>query len=251
MIVLTRPKRGLFVRAADGQIRSLTPVTSYGAAPVMLGGPGTEPLERRKIRVRSNDVLCLSLENCSFNLPYEETPMIDGGGRNAGYDQDYLGLDDGLDADDIGWAYDPQLTPPLPGAIPSSRLCIGMARASRVALGAAGEVARDLLTYGQSTWGLQDDSLLRVPQVMFEACKQELGDRSVDELGPHGAKGGVEVLWDRFGDRYVKVPWDGAEGLFSAEYRIAKVWPESNDIRERYLQSAMLQSPKRLVSRPR
>ncbi|KAI1371423.1 hypothetical protein F4677DRAFT_310791 [Hypoxylon crocopeplum] len=230
-ITLIRPKRSLFVRAADGQLRRLTPRDDRSIR--REAGPGPEPLERRVISVRADELLCLSVENCSFNLPFEEMSLSDG----AGFIGDTY-IDAGPD-DDLGWSYDPHILPLLPSAIPRSRLCINMARGGRTALRPAQEVLCDMLSYSQDHgFG---NVMTRVPLVMFDAYKQELGDRRVEELSPEG-----EVFWDRFGDRYVKVPWDSTE--LPADYRLAKVWPESNDIRTRYLRSAMLQSPKRPAS---
>ncbi|KAI1134708.1 hypothetical protein F5Y05DRAFT_197643 [Hypoxylon sp. FL0543] len=225
-ITLTRPRRGLFVRAGDGQVRRLTPYT-------LRSGEATtesEPLVYRKIQVRADDVLCLCFENCSFNLPYEEMAFSDS--------LDHPGSDD---TDELGWTYDPQLMPYLPAAIPSSRFCLGMARAGRIMLESAGTSLLNLLVWSREhhhKW-----VLTRVPLLMFDAYKQELGDRDLEELTPRR-----EVLWDRFGDRYVALPWESDD--LPADYRLVKVWPENNDIRERYLRSALLQSPKRPVGWP-
>ncbi|KAI1103837.1 hypothetical protein F4804DRAFT_214593 [Jackrogersella minutella] len=241
IVTLTRPSRGLFVRAADGQVRSLTPYSEPGNA---------EPLVYRKVRVRSDDVLCLSAENCSLNLPFEEAAMFDSEypgvnviGTNGG---DFVSNDDNNinNTDDLGWTYDPQLMPSLPAAIPRSRVCISMARGDRAALQAAGSVLLTMFSYTREQSNSDSDSTnltdVQLSLLMIDAYKQELGERHVEELTPHG-----EVLWDRFGDRYVSLPWHSRE--LPAYYRLVKVWPENNGIRERYLRSALLQSPKRPV----
>ncbi|KAI1453845.1 hypothetical protein F4805DRAFT_355231 [Annulohypoxylon moriforme] len=213
-ITLTRPRQGLFVMAGDGQIRSKT----MFSVPVK----DPEPLEHRIVSVRADDVLCLSVENCSFNMPLEEAMM----------------LDDVENSTQLGWAYDPQLTPKLPLAIPQSRICFSMARGSRTALTASSEVLRSLFSFSHGPSSeLTSDSLFLL---MLDAYKQEIGSRRLEELTPRD-----EVLWDRFGDRYIALPWDSSE--LPAEYRLVKVCPENNNIREKYLQSVVLRSPKRPV----
>ncbi|KAI1463780.1 uncharacterized protein F4812DRAFT_230900 [Daldinia caldariorum] len=250
-ITLTRPRRGLFVRAADGQLRELTPVRRRsnftGEEPDQSEekeqqDDHPEPLERRTVRVHVDDVLCLSIENCSFNLPFEETPVANGGGF-VGETFPYYSRVSDDDEDDLGWTYDPQLTPLLPAAIRRSRMCIEMARGGRIALQVADEVLRDMLSFSQNRNMKPWEMLHQVPLVMFDASKQELGQRRVEELTPWD-----EVFWDRHGDRYVALPWSSTDLL--ADYKLTKVWPETNDIRVRYLRSAMLQSPKRPANRP-
>ncbi|OTB03894.1 hypothetical protein M426DRAFT_321390 [Hypoxylon sp. CI-4A] len=232
-ITLTRPRRGLFITAGDGQIKRLTPLTPIDAEFIE-----AFPLVCRKIRVRADDVLCLSVENCSFNLPVEE--MEDGCSDTSSYYEENGGEDYVNDVlDSAGWTYDPELTPPIPTAIPLSRLCISMARGGRVALSAVRTFLGEMLAYCQDRDS--DKVLDKLPLIMLDAYKQELGNRRVEELTACS-----EVLWDRFGDRYVALPWDSND--LPAEYRITKVWPENNDVRERYLQSALLKSPKRPVS---
>ncbi|KAI0892029.1 hypothetical protein F4806DRAFT_480788 [Annulohypoxylon nitens] len=221
-ITLTRPKRGLFVTAGDGQIASLTAYTQQEALT-----RETELQERRKVTVRADDVLCLSVENCSFNMPLAELMSLDEIGNSA----DGIGMD-------FGWVYDPQMTPSLPSAIPKSRICFSMIRRDRSALAECNESLRSLYTYGDSSFtGPISDS---ISLLMLDAYKQEIGNRRVEELTPRD-----EVLWDRFGDRYIGLPWHSDE--LPAEYRLVKVCPENNNIRERYLRSAILRSVKRPI----
>ncbi|KAI8959925.1 hypothetical protein F5Y11DRAFT_286434 [Daldinia sp. FL1419] len=243
-ITLTRPRRGLFVRAADGQLRELAPLRRLSNPPLGQSDEADylEPLERRMVQVHVDDVLCLSIENCSFNLPFEETPVANGGGFVGETFPYGNGLPDD-DEDDLGWTYDPQLTPLLPAAIKRSRICVEMARGGRIALQVADEVLRDMLSYSQNRNMKPWEMLHQVPLVMFDALKQELGQRRIEELTPWD-----EVFWDRYGDRYVALPWSSAD--LCADYKLTKVWPEVNDIRVRYLRSAMLQSPKRPTNRP-
>ncbi|OTA87808.1 hypothetical protein M434DRAFT_399309 [Hypoxylon sp. CO27-5] len=227
-ITLTRPRRGLFVRAGDGQVKRLTPFTLSDVET----STEPEPLEYRTVQVRADDVLCLSFENCSFNLPFEETAISESGGHPG----TFIVEDVNDDTDELGWTYDPQLMPPLPVAIPTSRLCVGMARGGRRTLQVAGAILLSMLSFSREQ--PEEQMLTRLPLLMLDAYKQELGDRNIEELTPRS-----EVLWDRFGDPYIALPWDSTD--LPADYRLVKVWPESNDIRERYLQSALLQSPKR------
>ncbi|KAI2468510.1 hypothetical protein F4781DRAFT_267513 [Annulohypoxylon bovei var. microspora] len=230
-ITLTRPRRGLFVKAGDGQVRCQTPFSGPGGTP--------EPLEYRKVSVRAADVLCLSVENCSLNMPLEEMLMQDDGEGAGllGFEDiisDYYGVSDGTD--DLGWTYDPQLTPKLPAAILRSRLCISMARGNRTAFMASKTVVMSI--FALSLDPPLEDAPFMLSLLMLDAYSQAIGDRRVSELTPCS-----EVLWDRFGDRYLALPWDSDD--MPAEYRLVKVWPENNDLRQRYLQSALLQSPKR------
>ncbi|KAI0846726.1 hypothetical protein F5Y00DRAFT_139729 [Daldinia vernicosa] len=244
-ITLTRPRRGLFVRAADGQLRKLIPMRYRPELPYLQPKPSgkrradhLEPLEHRVVSVHVDDVLCLSIENCSFNLPFEEMPITNSDGLFS-YSS---GSSDGDDYE-LGWAYDPQLTPPLPSAIRWSRMCIEMARNDRIILQGVNEAVRDMLSFSQNRNAQPGEMPDQVPLVMFDALKQELGQRRVEELTPWD-----EVFWDRYGDRYVALPWNSTDLL--ADYKLTKVWPEANDIRLRHLRSAMLQSPKRPANYP-
>ncbi|KAI1747110.1 hypothetical protein F4782DRAFT_451460 [Xylaria castorea] len=258
IITLTRPRRGLFVRAGDGQLRKTplrAPVVSSTAAAdnnnditnKSAGGRviEPEPVVRRTIEVHVDDVLCLSVENCSFNLPHEETPSF----PDEEDDDDNDGGVDGLattgDADE-GWAYDPQLTPRLPAQIPAGRVCASLTRCSMAPLRITTDALFGLL-YSHIPGYLE----LRPGELwpgrlllMFDAVTQAVGERDPEELTPT-----PEVVWDRFGDCYVRVPWRTGDfhppDGFPIMYRLTKVWPETNDIRDRYLRSALLHSSKR------
>ncbi|KAH8163137.1 hypothetical protein CIB48_g5119 [Xylaria polymorpha] len=75
--------------------------------------------------------------------------------------------------------------------------------------------------------------------LLFDAVTQDVGGRDLEELTST-----PEVVWDRFGDCYVSLPWRSGP-FFPVMDRLTKVWPETNDVRERYLRSALLHSPKR------
>ncbi|KAI1762675.1 hypothetical protein GGR53DRAFT_500747 [Hypoxylon sp. FL1150] len=242
IITLTRPKRGLFVRAGDGQLRSLVPTYEVeGATP--------EPLVRRRVRVHRDDVLCLSVENCSFNLPFEELPAGEGGGNvSVPYEDRYnFGIDIDVDSDadeeDLGWAYDPQLVPGIPYSIPERRRCLNMARSERTFLYSLAEVGPQIM---------DPDPLdvNNVDMVMFDAYSRQLDDRLIKALERLG-DGMGDICWDRFWDPYVQLPYfDDNDYITPTQAILAKVWPDMNDpfIRKKYLQSASIQSSKRPVS---
>ncbi|KAI0595718.1 hypothetical protein F4775DRAFT_568025 [Biscogniauxia sp. FL1348] len=310
-VILTRPRRGLFVRAGDGQLRCLTPLrepprrlsptsvnanggvggdsdVGLAAAAVTVEEDSTvdattqqpsstknlgeretekrqqqqqqqtepEPLVYRTIRVHIDDMFCLSIENCSFNLPYEESPILRGASdfdyRGCDYDEDE---DEDADAD-LGWVYDPQFHPPLPSSIPLHRYCINLARGNRVALRAVQDIITGLIqtiSLPPSLPSLPSQPTQPQHLVMLDSVTQDPGERTLAELNPALAAGNegkkdndaaVAVFRDRYGDRYAPLPWDSRD--LQARYRLTKLWPEANDIRERYLRSALLRSPKRL-----
>ncbi|KAI0114353.1 hypothetical protein GGR51DRAFT_441329 [Nemania sp. FL0031] len=268
-ITLTRPRRGLFVRAGDGQLRK-TPLRiqddrrerehehehehEANSSSRRSDGDGdsslaTEPVVRRVVQVHVDDILCLSVENCSFNLPYEEMPSLsmDEDDDDDDSSPDELATSAPEDADE-GWAYDPQLTPPLPPSIPADRLCASMARCNMRPIRNATDALFGLL-YGHIPGYLE----LRPGELwpgrlllMFDAVTQAVGGRNLDELTAT-----PEVVWDRFGDCYVRLPWRTGDfnppDGFPIMYRLTKVWPETCGIRGRYLSSAFLPSPKRLA----
>lgn len=82
-LTLTRPARGLFVRAGDGLLRQMTPLDN----PL----DEDEPKAYRKIQVSCREMLVLSLENCSFNVLHEERVML------------------GDNEESEGWSYDPYI----------------------------------------------------------------------------------------------------------------------------------------------
>ena len=278
-VTLTRPRRGLFVRAGDDQLRRLTPLNS-STSPADGGVDGdaaaavaVEPKVTRTIQVHADDVLCLSLENCSFSMPCEENFQ----------DQTPLGaaLSSARDRDDhdLGWSYDPQLTP-LPAGVPRNRYCVELARGGVDALQVISEVVPGMLHEvlddsddddndgGDDNAGDVDQARSenttadhpdpasgsapsgRLPPgregglIMLDAHVQEIGSRSLAELTPC-----LEVYYDRFGDAYVPLPFANAAGLRGPfgcpRFRLAKVWPERSNVRVRYLESAQLRSPKR------
>ncbi|KAI0394169.1 hypothetical protein F5Y17DRAFT_272607 [Xylariaceae sp. FL0594] len=258
-ITLTRPKRGLFVRASDGQLRLNTPYfvepsqedsqhqnqsgsnsTLYPwrprpSHPVISGDRLTEPVLRRTIQVHVQEMLVLSVENCSFNMPFEENAMTDPDAAAADDD------DDG----DPGWSYDPELTPKLPLSIFPAQICINMVRCSVSQFRKLSEPIIGLM-YGHIPEDLylnEDGDLTESLNIMCDDMALDPGDRDLGELTPLPM-----VFRDRFGDCYVRLQWDPRPEWLddSCElYRLMKVWPETNDVRKRYIRSAILSSPKR------
>ncbi|KAI3330362.1 hypothetical protein F4824DRAFT_343263 [Ustulina deusta] len=235
-ITLTRPKRGLFVRAVDGQLRK----TPLHIRDNEVGESLTEPVVHRTVQLPIGDILYLSVENCSFNLPHEETPVF------------FTGDDDDDDVDGPatgdayeGWAYDPRLTPELPRAIPVSRLCVGMIRCSPASLRNISDAVLGLL-YGHIPEYLQSHPRERWSGrlLLGHVLTQAVGEPELGKLTYN-----PETVWDRFGDCYVQLPWRTGDFNLPEDFpttdHVVKVRPETNNIRERYLRSALLYSPKR------
>ncbi|KAI0376313.1 hypothetical protein F5Y04DRAFT_286046 [Hypomontagnella monticulosa] len=232
-IVLTRPQRGLYIRAADGQLRALTPLHPPGRWEDEPPGPGIEPLEHRTVQTHVRDILCLSVENCSFNLPFEERPEF----------HDTVDSTVGIQIDDEtdGWSYDPQLEPPLPGCITRENICIGVTRGDWATLEPTYELLGDIVSFSrQRDRETRLGPVAGLPLLMADVHVQEVGGRGLAEITPI-----EEVFWDRFGDAYIKLPWERIDQPIV--FRVTKVWPERNDVRKRYMRSAILRSPKRPI----
>ncbi|KAI0400133.1 hypothetical protein F4802DRAFT_507916 [Xylaria palmicola] len=270
-VTLTRPRRGLFVRARDGQLRKTRLHIQEGESSL------TEPVVRRAVQVHVDDILSLSVENCSFNMPHEERPSFSFSDDEDADEDEYEDGDTAArDAVD-GWAYDPQLMPKLPQAIPAGRLCANLARCSTTPLRITTDALFGLL-YGHIPGFLDltpepDDLWPGRLLLMFDSITQAAPadyDRDRDPTDPTTTTTTTtgrapnlqpgeaeekeevgEVVHDRFGDRYIRLPWH-AEGDdfrppagFPVMHRLAKVWPESNCVRVRYLWSGLALSSKR------
>ncbi|KAI1813218.1 hypothetical protein GGS20DRAFT_577756 [Poronia punctata] len=258
-ITLTRPKRGLFVRAGDGRLRTtpLRPPNQQPRRPAPDSDPNqlppeqeappppTEPVVHRMVDVHIDEILSLSVENCSFNLPHEEA--------SSAFDAD--DVEDLVTGDnDSGWAFDPQVTPEIPETIPMDRLCANLARCNTATLRLTTEVLFGIV-YGHLPGYLDIRPGELWPGrllLMFDenACQNHVYKGMSEESEPEPGPGpGPEVVFDRFNDTYVRLPWrtrgfsppDG----FPVMHRLTKIEPEHSDIRQRYLMSSILSSPKR------
>ncbi|RYP58260.1 hypothetical protein DL770_010467 [Monosporascus sp. CRB-9-2] len=263
-VVLTRPRRGLFIRAGDEQLRRLTPMVAtegdggYSSSRVDAVVIRHMPKASRVVHVHADDILSLSLENCSFNLPYEET--FTASAETSGSDYDY----------ESGWAYDPQLTP-LPVGVARNRYCINVARGGREVMHAIAQVVPGMLagaaveaevevrpTETKSESGSAPALKSRNPLpsgglpahykrrqgvlVMIDAHAQEIGDPILA-----GLTSAQEVHRDRFGDAYVPLPFANGPiwGVDCFPYQLTRVWPDVTETRVQYLRSAQLRSAKR------
>ena len=278
-VTLTRPQRGLFIRAGDEKLRRLTPLTST-TPPSDAGLNGdaaaVEPKVMRTIQVHADDVLCLSLENCSFSMPCEES-LQDQNTAAAAAHGTALAPAGNREDYDLGWSYDPQLTP-LPVGVPRNRYCVELARGGAEALQVVSAVVPGMLheiiddgedeeeddgdasdvdqarsedataDHAEPESDIEPEEHLPPERkgglIMLDVHVQEIGSRSLTELTPC-----PEVYYDRFGDAYVPLPFANASGTREPfgcpRYRLTKVWPEINDVRVRYIRSAQLRSPKR------
>lgn len=289
-ITLTRPRRGLYVRAGDGQLRRETPShiprnyekddddddddvdTNNPVNPANNNENQNhnsnsdnkhfvEPVVRRFIEVHKNDILNLSVENCSFNLPHEEHASSSSNDDDDDDDDDDIDVLSSTPAnfsfdENMGWAYDPQLTPSLPSSIPPDRLCVNLARNGTTFPIRLSEPLFDILyghilDYSDLPAGAEGwpDRLL----VMVDALPAQAIDE-YDDLTELNAT--PEIVRDRFGDRYVRllrdlpimlppIHWPEENRGVAVLSHLTKVAPESNNLRHRYLQSACLRSPKR------
>ncbi|KAI2641300.1 hypothetical protein GGS21DRAFT_367585 [Xylaria nigripes] len=234
-ITLTRPKRGLFVRAGDGQLRN-TPLQEFNHAM-----PMTEPVVRRTIQVHLDDILCLSVENCSFSLPHEEAPSFSSSASFNDADSQTSG-----DLEN-GWSYDPQITPPLPQAISPTRLCASIAMRSINSLHVTADALFGLLyshipgyiePHGEVVWA--GPLLVMLDDTQATHNYRLEGPTSV----PDGPSSAPKMVWDRFGDCYVWLP--GHISLFASPqrfptlYALLKLPPEINSVQHRYRKFAPL-----------
>lgn len=228
-VVLTRPKRGLYCRAGDDKLRRFTPYTERQCQdrPV-------EPKVMRTILLHTDDIITLSIENCSFNLPWEDT-LDEERTESTNMDTDFdLG----------GWGFDPQLTP-LPVGIQARRYCVSMIRGQGPHFQTLTEALNEAhhVVHG----GALEDHDIGFGMLEAQTFKfgREAAARTVASLDARARSEQARLYWDRFGDCYVPQPWTTPGVGRRWCYRLNKVLPESNDLRDQYVRSALLQSPKR------
>jgi hypothetical protein len=250
-----------------------------------LAAPPPEDWVYRQIEVHAEDeMICLSVENCSFNLPAEEANNGNGG-------QSHLSPSDN-DLDEFGWSYDPQFYRPAETlGIRPGRYCLNLARSDSVSTRIlTTEVAWDLLeavtgsrlgrTIGQNEFfsaslaseilsRRENDQILeqQEPWLMLDAdttildggrlvqytsashCSLRPGESYVDEDGRAFYYG--EAFYDRFGDVYIHRRFEGEDGqrrgypLYTRR-QLVKIRPEKTDMRKQYMESATLRSPKKI-----
>ncbi|ORY70482.1 uncharacterized protein BCR38DRAFT_422215 [Pseudomassariella vexata] len=277
-LVLPDPNQdlNLCIRAGDGQLRSLTPFSNRDVKP----GVYTHRITRSINLLSTDDMIVFALENCSFNLPFEESS---GGGR---------GDDDEAEVNQ-GWSYDPEFhEPAVQFGIREDRFCLCVARATHEILSVDGV---RLMLINEATVRCQvpvdktvvlfmceRDTMVDSRAPMMDGVSSSTsGSGSGTRSAPHGvvattnktktqnqdqsdtglcdgnayadAKGesvekiaekdkGQPICWeDRWGDLYMPAH----SGLFTFTNQLVKLRPEKTDMRRRYLESALLKSPKR------
>ncbi|KAI1431492.1 hypothetical protein GGR50DRAFT_67057 [Xylaria sp. CBS 124048] len=196
-ITLTRPARGLFVRARDHQLLNtpfyLRPDTPAAALPPV------EPVVYRTIDVHTDDILCLSVDNCSFDLAYEEAE------GHLGEETELLSATDfnaaGEMHEPFGWTYDPQIIPPLPQEIHPTRLCVSLRWTRTISLQEMDILKGILWSHIPDYFmpELTNEELFGSLLIFLEhETNLVVGRRSRKEL-----KAMPEEIHDRFGDTYV------------------------------------------------
>ncbi|KAI1851600.1 hypothetical protein JX266_003062 [Neoarthrinium moseri] len=222
-LTLSLPRRGLFTHAGDGLQRSMTPLQKD---PLLQA----ESVVYRQVEVHADDIVALSVENCSFNIVFEESTMF------------HVGRDDDEDEINLGWAYDPEFKGGRPLGIPRHRFCLNLARDDWATMRSMEEISTAL--FEAATGGAsQSGSGLIMLDDELETNKDRVRSQSYtqDPLG----------FWDRWGDHYITVPWSYED--LGMNTQLIKAGPEREQMRTRYLRSAQLKSPKRPVDsqRPR
>ncbi|KAK8867668.1 hypothetical protein PGQ11_006246 [Apiospora arundinis] len=289
-LTLTVPKRGLFVRAGDGLLRSMMPLDAPRRRHSSDGDeddddeaeasdvPVTEEVVHRVVDVHADELFVLSVENCSFNLPFEESPAL------RGEDED--------DDNDMGWSFDPEFRPCGVGrrhgrgrahflGIPASKFCISLARPPNDGTVSALQEAYMAIWCAVTGWDpvvpmlqspeaaqlLSDDASfppmeahVAVFDEIFQAQESSLAvfEDTCDFVGrpkpAHKRHRPVTVAYrDRWDDRYTEVathdddyfPIESIIWPTLTARTLVKLGPEKSDVRERYMRSAILQSPKR------
>lgn len=261
-LTLTMPKRGLFVRAGDGLLRSMTPLEDpdiFRADDIAGPTAEREPIIRRTIQLDADEMVSLSIENCSFNLPFEESPLLQGS--------------DDEDVDDMGWSFDPEFAGGVPLGLAADKFCLNLARGNFTTLRALREVAPALWKAATGHWATDFDNIKDLGGVYRQGKERRsrqaesflMLDSQTTAIAPERRRSALKqrrrrpdrenstendsptttnvVYWDRWGDAYISRAWD--DDAFFTTQQLVKTLPEQTDMRARYLASAILQSPKR------
>jgi hypothetical protein len=217
-LTLTIPKRGLFVHAGDGLLRSMTPWAK--------SRPRPEPAVHRQIETHSDDVISMSGENCSFNILHEEgSPSSDSLGSGEDDDDD--------DAKDFGWSYDPQFGGGASLGIPEDRFCLNF-KNCEITDEILENIGPALLQAATGTSGGRGS-------VMFDSDITSPSTYTLPNVPQR-----LPVFWDRWGDAYLLKRLDDSSDFAEfADTQLIKVRPEKEHMRMRYLRSAQLKSSKR------
>lgn len=226
-LTLSVPKRGLFTHAGDGLQRSMTPFQEPD--PDVPGDQhfinSVEPVVYRRIEVHADDVVALSVENCSFNIVFEESTMF------------HVGRDDEEEENNLGWAYDPQFKDGRPLGIPRTTFCLNLARDDWATMRALEEIA---VALREAATGATEfiAGIWNRGFVMLDA-----ETNTVEELAEKYPKEYLDRYRDRWDDTYLSIPWDYED--LPMNRQLIKMRPEKTSVRARYFGSAILKSPKR------
>ncbi|KAK8042885.1 hypothetical protein PG994_013368 [Apiospora phragmitis] len=280
-LTLTVPKRGLFVRAGDGLLRSMMPLEvprrgSDGEEAAAAALPATERVVHRVVDVSADELFVLSVENCSFNLPFEESPALRGEDEDSNNDND------------MGWSFDPEFRPCGVGrrgsrylGIPASKFCIGLARPPNDGTVTALQEAYMAIWCAVTGWDpvvpmlqspeaarlLTDDSSfppmeahVTVFDEIFQAQESSLAvfEDTCDFVGRpkpmHRRLRPTTVAYrDRWDDCYTEVathdddyfPISSIIWPTLTARTLVKLGPEKSDVRERYIGRLSFSLPKR------
>ncbi|KAI0127255.1 hypothetical protein BJ170DRAFT_367137 [Xylariales sp. AK1849] len=227
-LTMTIPKRGLFVYAGDLLLRSMTPMSGLDQM------PPPEAVVHRRIEIHADDAVSFSVENCSFNLIFEEA-NISHVGRAA--EEDEISM---------GWAYDPEFAGGVPIGIRRDLYCLNLARDDRETMRHIEEVTPALLkaVTGRSD-GHNDHPANAFPPTGYVMFDDEVTSPSLALIRGYDASNSRMTFWDRWDDVYASIPSHGDWPWPS--WQLVKMAPEKEQMRVRYLRSAQLMSPKRPV----
>ncbi|ORY64495.1 uncharacterized protein BCR38DRAFT_435291 [Pseudomassariella vexata] len=254
---MTRPKRGLYLKAGDDRLRSETPLVEEDAL------PDREPRVSREIQFHADEIVSLSIQNCSLNLPFEHSPVIRRE-RKADFPA--------LTESDMGEAYVPLFNDPSSClGIAEDKFCLSLTRddhgpalswaiseilpsflesvcgVAGVGPGRISEEEEWLLT--DKAWVMLDAETAvtsRADAAAWTAANPGIKWDEDEEFEPADTgyfwqeRVGEVKCWDRWGDCYAAAQ-SYSQGFF-VDQQLLKVRPEKTDIRKRYTRSGLLPS---------